>query len=293
MKKLPEIQFLKKVNIELEFEIFTLESLISRKDTLKHSLENHHRVEFHNIIYFTKGSGTHYVDFQPYKYYPGSILFVSKGQVHAFKLNTDCKGYITLFTEDFLSKNLIHSDILSLYRLYNYHLHNPIIHQKEISSKNIYNTIFEMYEEYNSKDDFAKEETLRLLLKLLLLRIERIKQTLTPKFKNSEWISNFNSFKSLVERNFTETRNAKDYAGMMNISYKHLNEICKSITGNSAKKFIDIFVILEIKRSLAISDLSVNALTYDLGFDEPTNLIKFFKKHTQQSPTRFKQMLKK
>lgn len=78
---------------------------------------------------------------------------------------------------------------------------------------------------------------------------------------------------------------------MMNISYTHLNKIVKAVTGNTAKSFVDKFIILEIKRQLAVSDVSIKELTYDMGFDEPTNFVKFFKKHTQLSPAQFKKTL--
>ncbi|MBU2628285.1 MAG: helix-turn-helix domain-containing protein, partial [Proteobacteria bacterium] len=124
-------------------------------------------------------------------------------------------------------------------------------------------------------------------------KAERIKRTLIPKEKNSEWFIRFGAFRNHLENHLTETRNAKEYAEMMNISYKHLNDICKSVTGSTAKEFIDNFVVLEIKRHLAISDISVKELTYELGFDEPTNFVKFFKKRANQTPSQFKNDLKK
>jgi AraC-like DNA-binding protein len=293
MKEIPKISFLKKSESKIEFEIFTLNSLFSRQDDLNFSLEKHHRVDFYHILFITKGTGIHYVDFRPYRYVEGSMLFISKGQVHAFEVSSDRDGFLIIFTEDFLSKNLIHSDILSYYQLYNYHLHSPIMQPEEMGDTNFNNIINELYEEYSFSNKFAKEDILRLLLKLLLLKAERIKQTLIPQEKNSEWFIKFNIFRSHLEKHFNKTRNAKEYAEMMNISYKYLNVICKSFTGKTVKEFIDNFVILEIKRHLAMSDISVKELTYELGFDEPTNFIKFFKKHTRQSPSKFKQKLTK
>ncbi|SLM29662.1 Transcriptional regulator, AraC family (fragment) [Desulfamplus magnetovallimortis] len=72
-----------------------------------------------------------------------------------------------------------------------------------------------------------------------------------------------------------------------------MNKIAKAITGNTVKSFIDNFVILEIKRQLAVSDISIKELTYLMGFEEPTNFVKYFKKHTSQSPAQFKKILKK
>jgi AraC family transcriptional regulator, transcriptional activator of pobA len=293
MEEIPKIAFLKRHKAKIEFEIFTLKNLFSRHDRQNLSLDKPHRVDFFQILFITEGTGTHYIDFRPYVFKEGSILFISKGQVHAFQVHPDRDGFLILFTEAFLSKNLIHSDILSFYRLYNYHLHLPIMQPEEIGTNAFDYIITEIYKAYHDADDFAKEEILRLLLKLLLLKAERIKHTLIPKEKKSEWFLRFGLFRRQLENHFHETRNAKTYADVMKISYKHLNEICKSVTGSTAKVFIDHFVILEIKRQLAMSDLSIKELTYQLGFDEPTNLVKFFKKHTRLSPSQFRQAIQK
>ena len=293
IKEIPKISFVKTNKSEIEFEILTLNSLFSRQDKLKHPLDMPQRVDFYHIMFITKGTGVHYIDFRPYKYNEGSTLFISKGQVNAFEINFDNDGFLILFTETFLSKNLIHSDVLSFYRLYNYHLHLPVI-QPNQKGINVFHTIIgEIYKEYNYIDNFAKEEILRLLLKLLLLKAERIKRTLIPREKNAECFIRFGVFQNLLEKHISETRNAKEYAQMMSVSYKHLNEICKSVAGRTAKKVIDSFLVLEIKRHLAVSDISVKELTYQLGFDEPTNFVKFFKRHAGQSPVQFRTNLKK
>jgi AraC family transcriptional regulator, transcriptional activator of pobA len=293
MKNIPKISFLKTENAEIEFEIFTLNNLFSRQNDITFQIDKPHRVDFYHILFITNGAGVHYVDFQPYSYKKGSILFVAKGQVHAFQIIPDNDGFIILFTENFLSKNMIHSDIISFYRLYNYHLHSPIIQPEEIGKNHFTNIIHEMYEEYKFSDDFAKEDILRLLLRLLLLKAERIKRTLIPSEKNSEWFIKFGIFRKHLEKHLTETRNAKEYAEMMSISYKFLNEICKSVTGDTVKDFIDKFAILEIKRHLAMSDIPIKELTYKMGFEEPTNFVKFFKKHAGYSPAQFKHILTK
>jgi AraC-like DNA-binding protein len=292
-KELPRIPFSKKRETEIEFEIFSINSLFARQDKIDNQLDMPHYVDFYNIMYITRGTGTHYIDFKPYRYQKGSIIFVSRGQVHAFDVRSDVDGFVILFTDDFLSNNMIHSDILSMYRLYNYDLHEPVIQPEESDEEIFRKTIDEMYWEYLLSNNFAKEEILRLLLRLLLLRAERLKRILIPKETNTEWFATFSGFKNHLGKNFSETRNAKEYAGMMGISYTHLNKACKAITGNTVKAFIDQFIILETKRRLATSDISVKELTYALGFDEPTNFLKYFKKHTGQSPLQFKKQFTK
>jgi AraC family transcriptional regulator, transcriptional activator of pobA len=47
--------------------------------------------------------------------------------------------------------------------------------------------------------------------------------------------------------------------------------------------------VLEAKRILAHTTESVKEIGYDLGFEEPTNFIKYFKKHSKLTPTEFRE----
>ncbi len=268
-----------------------LEDLFSRRNKILPPIDHPHRVEFHNIMYITGGKGTHHIDFQPYTLSQGSLIFTSRGQVHAFDVHPEIQGYLLLFTTDYLEKNLIHSDVVSLYRLYNYHLHAPVMQPEETRGEGLHDLFEAIKQEYENPDCFAKEEILRLFLKALLLKTERIKRTVTAQQKKTEWLIRFGHFTEHLEKNISSTRSVKEFAGMLNISAKHLNTICKAVSGATAKQYIDNFVILEIKRLLATSDSSVQEISYDFGFGEPTNFVKFFKKHSGKSPSQFRKTL--
>ncbi len=74
------------------------------------------------------------------------------------------------------------------------------------------------------------------------------------------------------------------------MSPKHLNTICKSVSGMTAKQYIDSFMILEIKRILATSDSPMQEISDNLGFEESTNFVKYFKKHSGVSPSKFRKI---
>lgn len=288
VSKIPQVEFFKKKEPSIEFEILALEDLLSRKNRLPFQLEHPHRVQFYHILYITAGEGIHHIDFRPYSFSPGSLLFISQGQVHSFEVRPDIQGYMVVFTAEYLQKNLIHSDIVSFYRLYNYHLHEPVIQPQETSGEDFHSIFKEIKMEYGCPDRFANEEILRLLLKILLLKIERIKPTILAEQKNVEWLAQFDHLREYLGKHYTSTRSVRDYALMLKISPKHLNTICKSVSGATAKQCIDNFLILEVKRVLATSGSSVQEMSYAFGFDEPTNFVKFFKKHAGQSPTQFR-----
>ena len=129
---------------------------------------------------------------------------------------------------------------------------------------------------------------IRYNLAIIFSKLERLKQYQTFNLKRSDKLNKFLDFKSLLEIHFNKSRNADFYAEKLNITYKHLNTICKSIIALTAKQFIDEYIILEAKRLLVNSEIKSTELAYFLGFEEPTNFVKYFKKHTKFTPNQFK-----
>lgn len=213
--------------------------------------------------------------------------------MHAFEVRPNIQGYVVLFTADYLKANLIHSDIVSFYRLYNYHLHEPVMQPQETGGEDFQTIFKQIKKEYAHPDRFGNDEILRLLLKVLLLKAERIKRTVIAEQKNADWFIRFDQFREYLGKHYSSTRSVKDFAKMLRISPKHLNTICRSVSGTTAKQCIDNFMVLEIKRVLATSGNSIQEMAYAFGFDEPTNFVKYFKKHVGQSPTQFRKTITK
>lgn len=63
------------------------------KSSHKH-IEKPHRHDFYVTVLFTHGSGVHEIDFQSYDVQPGSLFFLSPGQIHSWELSDDTEGYI-------------------------------------------------------------------------------------------------------------------------------------------------------------------------------------------------------
>jgi AraC family transcriptional activator of pobA len=95
-------------------------------------------------------------------------------------------------------------------------------------------------------------------------------------------------FFTILERDFSRTREVSHYAHASGISPRRLSELVKVELGRSTKEVIDDRVILEHKRLLAHTGVSVKELAALTGFDEPTNLVKFFRLHTGQTPLEFR-----
>lgn len=286
-KDIPHIVFNAQKQDNSGIEILTIESLAKRKNEADHNPEKAHQVAFNMIVYYTEGESKHLVDFVWHEVKPNTIIHLSKGQINAFQFNEGLKGFIILFTDIYLKKQINLLPKNELIRLFNAHLFLPIIKVPKDSNVSKYIQLF--YEEYsNNEEDYNIENTYNSLYSIIFSKLERLKQYQTFHLKKSDKLNIFLEFKSQLENNFTKSRNADFYADKLNITYKHLNIICKDTVAITAKQFIDEFVVLEAKRLLINSQIKSTELAYSLGFNEPTNFVKYFKKHTGFTPNTFK-----
>ena len=97
----------------------------------------------------------------------------------------------------------------------------------------------------------------------------------------------FKSFVSLVHEHCASQREVSFYADKLCISTKYLTGICKAVTGDSAKKIIDDFAILEIKVLLQSTELTVQEIADRLGFPDQSYLGSYFKRHEGMSPKEY------
>jgi AraC-like DNA-binding protein len=74
----------------------------------------------------------------------------------------------------------------------------------------------------------------------------------------------------------------------LNVSANSLNQAVKEILGKTAKEIISERIIEEAKKQLKYSANDISEIAYNIGFEEPTHFIRFFKKHTACTPKEYK-----
>jgi len=286
LKKIPEILFDAQKPNTLGFEIMNFDYFFT-KTILPEKNGIHHKITFYAILFFTGGEGSHFIDFEEYSFKKGSILFISKEQVHAFSSHSDYKGYMILFTSEFLLKSLSAPEMMIFKSIFNYQLYKPLVQVNERDYNEFIGLINDIYSDYHRNNDKIQENILRNYLKILLLKSERYKSN-TAQIIESKYYHEHIQFQELLKANIKQERQVQYYADKLLISTKKLNMITQDILGVSAKSFISEMLMLDIKRELMNLSISIKEIAFEYGFDEPTNFVKFFKKHTGISPSGFR-----
>jgi AraC-like DNA-binding protein len=129
---------------------------------------------------------------------------------------------------------------------------------------------------------------LRFQLKSLLLRVLLSNnKTIDTEFDSTQ-ISRFRRFKNLVEEKFCIQHKVADYANQLGCTVKSLSRATQASAAIGAKQYIAARIILEAKRLLTHTQMPISVIADQLGFDEPTNFVKFFKREGSLAPNEFR-----
>ncbi|WP_434036303.1 helix-turn-helix domain-containing protein [Formosa sp. 4Alg 33] len=267
------------------FEIVPIEKIAKFKKKGSHNPELPHQLKFYNLIFFTEGSGRHFIDFSWFPVQQNSLVYLTKEQVNAFEFSETLKGFCIIFTEAYFVDCFSNLSKDFVFRLFNPQLFSPISQIPKTSDFIDYFNLLQ--KEYNTSGSFNQKNIINALFTILISKAEDIKQHQTFHIKDASKISLFHKFTSLIELNLSKSRNASFYAEALAISYKHLNAVCRELVNKTAKHVIDDYIILQAKRNLINSSMKSSELAYRLGFEDPTNFTKYFKKNTGLTPKKF------
>ncbi|MFA8436759.1 MAG: helix-turn-helix transcriptional regulator [Marinifilaceae bacterium] len=285
MKKIKHIKFINRTRPKFDFDLIKLEWVLSRDMDY---ITQPHVIDFFHILFITEGKGIHTIDFTDYEYIKGTIFTIRKDQTHRFTKNPNTKGFLLLFTDNFLTSHFGKNEVLRAFQLFNDLLVSPKIQLTKKEFEVILRLITSIESEYEDHDDEFSRGIIRSALHVLVMKLFRIKAKESNQLSTRKYSEKFLRFQQLVEDNFAKTRKTIDYANMMNCTTKTLNNICRTILDKSAKSVINQIVIIQIKRLLVNTSFSISEIAYESGFDEPTNMYRYFKKHTNLSPETFR-----
>ncbi len=243
--------------------------------------------DFHVIFWFKKGSGSYFVDFQKYKFVPNSIVLLAKDQISYFlPFDEDVELQSIVFTPGFIYRN-----DRDLRHLFNFNMSSHIEGLHIIKLNQEESTYFQVLSD--SMMSVARTWTGQLRrngfyhwLSIFLLNCERLQREQHATIDEKDKL--VLQFNQLLEAHFRKEFKVDFYLRELGVSIKTLSKLTKEKFKLSPKAVIDERRLLEIKRQLKGTTRPAKNIAYELGFDEPTNMVKYFKKHTNQTPTAFR-----
>lgn len=146
---------------------------------------------------------------------------------------------------------------------------------------------------YDNKENICRREILLSHIRIFYLELYNDVCTLLNNYsnKNNRSYEIYEKFKSLVISDYKVDREVLYYADKLNMTPKYLSLIVKQQSYRNAKKWIDEYVVSEIKLRLHSSNESLQEIAFDLNFADQSFLSKFFKRQTGVSPSDYRKKI--
>lgn len=239
-----------------------------------------HRDDYYIVALLTAGSAALEIDFERIELHPGQILIVSPMQVHRKPPHEQwcADGWMLAFAPEFLSEAEVRA--LDEYSI----SPHPLSPGQAVVSDIV--TLCSMLER-NSGDDNISAALASAIKSIVLTAIGKSDRAVTDRYMAITL-----AFRKLLDTHLATEKSPAAYASMLNISEVYLNEAVKGATGLSVGAYLRSRVIVQAKRLLAYTSMSVKEIAYTLGYNDYAYFSRFFRKSTGLSPTMYAKNLK-
>ncbi len=235
------------------------------------------------------GSCTLMIDEQKVHLQAGEYIVLLPNQVvHLVEQSTpQPQGIFICLGEESYNEMLQHVQTTPMLLYIRQHPNAPL-REEDIDWLSRYHEL--IFQEMQEADNIFRASTTKSLLAALFFKVCNLYGhslfAAHPTANRQEEI--FKQFLKLLTQHFREEHTIGFYADKLFITNKYLSSVVKEVSGESANKWIQSFVIKEAKILLLTTHLNIQQITDMLHFPSQSFFGKYFKQHTGLSPMQFR-----
>jgi AraC-like DNA-binding protein len=251
------------------------------------SVNHMHRHNYYLFFLQEKGENSCFIDFKEYKAQNAAIVCILPGQVHyAVSIQKEFSGWVLEIDALFVKnewKNIFDRVLF---------LGNIVVPDDE-TMHDLQACIALLHKKMHHGNQQLQQDIVVSLATSfvgMLAEVYQNKQALAVN-KQSEAITL--RFKSLFHEHLYSRKKPSQYASLLHISPSYLNESVKNTTGFTAGYWIRHEIVLEAKRLLFHTDMSVKEIAFKLGYEDCAYFTRLFTRMSGMSPIQFKKNYRK
>jgi AraC family transcriptional regulator, transcriptional activator of pobA len=247
-----------------------------------------HRHSFYHVVLFTKGSGSHQIDFTLFKVRLFQIYFMIPGQVHSWHFEGETDGYIINFSETFFKSFLQNPNYLERFAFFSGVSQESVCQLPSESHVAILALFETMLTPSPAGSGENHTDTIRLLLLQLFMLIDNACTGPAHRSMPLQKQTLLRTFRRPIDSHYRDIRLPKEHADLLYITPNHLNALCQDLLGKTAGELIRDRILLEAKRLLTNAKMTATEIAYELNFKDNSYFNRFFKKSAGMTPDDFR-----
>ena len=246
-----------------------------------------HRKGYYLFVLVRQGDSRHWIDARSYTLRPDHFYFTVPHQVHLKEEPRPMQGLALAVTQEFLQLEE-HNQLLRL----------PILanraggHELRLSPADVValeQVMRQLLAEYLG-DGVWRTPMMGVLLHQLLIHLSRLYLEQLREDGQEETI--LRRFLELVMEHYSEVHEVSAYAALLHVSAGHLNDVVKQQSGKTCIEHIREILLVEARRRLLHTELPVNQIGDELGFEDAAYFNRFFKRHTGVTPLTYRKQIR-
>lgn len=258
-----------------------VESLEHRSRPSEWTIGPHMHRELNHIIHIAQGGGTMQAEADSFAFDAPCLLLIPAGLVHGFQWYSDSSGSVTTIANRYLSDiQLRHADLGGLF------LRASMVAMDSSQSADVENEVDAMSRElgWASPGQHARVEAALLSIMVIILRQSGAMHDIHDSSAPGHQPALVARLRERVEERFRLREPVSDHARALGVSMTALRVACARFAGTPPATILDERTLLEARRLLLYSNLSVAEIGYSVGFEDPGYFSRFFTRHIGQSP---------
>ncbi|MDH0303375.1 MULTISPECIES: helix-turn-helix domain-containing protein [unclassified Pseudomonas] len=262
-------------------DLLHCESIPARSRLHHWEIKPHQHAELFQLLYVQRGEARVEIEGRHSVIREAAIQVVPPLTVHGFHFSADIQGHVLTFGTALLSE-LEQRLGVALHMLA-----APRCYPLGKDRSRLHRLIDTLQQEYQGNAP-ARAAMLQALVTALMVWLSRQQQALQPRSRDERDQQSLGRFLRLIEAHYREHLGVDVFARRMAITSVQLNQLCRTLTGQTALQLIHQRVLLEARRNLAYTRMSIGQLSDSLGFTDPTYFARFFKRLTGQTPNGYR-----
>jgi AraC family transcriptional activator of pobA len=262
------------------------ESIAARSRLHNWQITPHRHNGLFQVLYLAGGNALVRNDDAHCDMFGGQVMLVPQMCVHGFRFDQGAAGYVVTFAYPLIRK-LAREAGDSLVALA-----SPCILTlgDDAEGGHIKAAFQALDAEYRGNAPFRSLQVESLLSVILVWLGRRTAQPARDEHNGmSRGSEHFQNFFELIEEHYMTHKPLSWYAHRLGITAAHLNAVCRQAVGKSALELIHERMILEAKRNLVYTSMTISVVSYTIGFADPAYFTRFFKRQVGMSPKEFRQ----
>jgi AraC family transcriptional activator of pobA len=263
-----------------------VESIAERSRLHDWTIRPHAHRDLHHLLFVQRGGGTLIAEGERHAFAPPSLIEIPVSCVHSFEFRPGTDGWIVTASSTLIRRIVREHPALAgvLHDVGTIRLTNE-------NAAELARFFDALVREFRGRSP-GRRAAAEAWLTTILVHALRRKLALAPEAQHAGGADAQLAarYRALVEKNFAKPHRVADYAERLCVSHERLRQACVRSTASSPLELLNARRLLEAKRCLLYTSMSVALIAEQCGFEDPAYFSRFFARAVGKSPLQYRKM---